>query len=63
MYLRALFVGGWESAEKQEIEIPGVSPETMSALLNFAYTSQVNEAINLFKIAFRVKLKLITYKE
>ena len=44
---RALFVGGWESAEKQEIEIPGVSPETMSALLNFAYTSQVINKENI----------------
>ncbi|XP_039271988.2 kelch-like protein 10 [Styela clava] len=40
-YFRSLFVGGWKSSDKQEIEIPGISPEMMSSLLNFAYTGQV----------------------
>lgn len=40
-YFRALFVGGWKSAEKQEIQIPGVTQEIMSTVINFIYTKQV----------------------
>jgi len=49
-FLRSLFVGGSKTVEKKEIEIPGVTPEMMSPLLNFAYTGQVGQCIHSIKI-------------
>ena len=49
-FLRSLFVGGCKTAEKKEIEIPGVTMEMMSSLLNFAYTGQVSQCIYSIKI-------------
>ena len=41
---------GSKTAKKKEIEIPGVTPEMMSSLLNFAYTGQVSQCIHSIKI-------------
>ena len=48
--LRSLFVGLSKTVEKKEIEIPGVTPEMMSPLLNFAYTGHVGQCIHSIKI-------------
>ncbi|MBN3313788.1 KLH10 protein, partial [Atractosteus spatula] len=39
--LRALFTSGWNNSEKKEYNIPGVSPEMMKLIIEYAYTRTV----------------------
>ncbi|XP_027135132.1 kelch-like protein 10 isoform X2 [Larimichthys crocea] len=40
-YFRALFTGPWATSKKQIYTIPGVSPEMMHLIINYAYTNSV----------------------
>ncbi|XP_076820852.1 kelch-like protein 10 [Clavelina lepadiformis] len=61
-YFRSLFLGQWKSTDKQEIEIPGVSPRVMSSLLNFAYTGQVTvTSVNVEELLPAADQFLISY--
>ncbi|XP_055779063.1 kelch-like protein 10 [Salvelinus fontinalis] len=40
-YFRALFTSGWNPCEKRVYTIPGVSPEIMRMLIEYAYTQTV----------------------
>ncbi|XP_071349580.1 kelch-like protein 10 [Trachinotus anak] len=40
-YFSALFTGAWTTSEKQVYTIPGVSPEMMHLIINYAYTHSV----------------------
>lgn len=39
---RGLFTNGWNTTEKKVLTIPGVSPDIMKLILEYAYTSTVN---------------------
>ncbi|XP_043911367.1 kelch-like protein 10 [Protopterus annectens] len=41
-YFRALFAGAWSNAEKRIYNIPGVSPEMMNVIIEYAYTRTVS---------------------
>ncbi|XP_072343747.1 kelch-like protein 10 isoform X2 [Scyliorhinus torazame] len=40
-YFRALFTSGWNSIEKKVYNIPGVSPDMMKLIIEYAYTRTV----------------------
>ncbi|XP_037607357.1 kelch-like protein 10 [Sebastes umbrosus] len=40
-YFRALFTGAWATSKRQMYTIPGVSPEMMRHIINYAYTQSV----------------------
>ncbi|XP_070759024.1 kelch-like protein 10 [Enoplosus armatus] len=40
-YFRTLFTGAWATSQKQMYTIPGVSPEMMHLIINYAYTHSV----------------------
>uniref|UniRef100_W5N4M0 Kelch like family member 10 n=1 Tax=Lepisosteus oculatus TaxID=7918 RepID=W5N4M0_LEPOC len=40
-YFLALFTSGWNNSEKKEYNIPGVSPEMMKLIIEYAYTRTV----------------------
>ncbi|XP_035518191.1 kelch-like protein 10 [Morone saxatilis] len=40
-YFRALFTGAWATSNKQIYTIPGVTPEMMQLIINYAYTRSV----------------------
>ncbi|XP_028430903.1 kelch-like protein 10 [Perca flavescens] len=40
-YFRTLFTGAWATSKKQRYTIPGVSPEMMHLIINYAYTHVV----------------------
>ena len=37
-YFRALFTSGWNNSEKRVYSIPGVSPDMMRLIIEYAYT-------------------------
>ncbi|XP_041836841.1 kelch-like protein 10 [Melanotaenia boesemani] len=41
LYFRTLFTGAWATSVKQTYTIPGVSPEMMHIIINYAYTHSV----------------------
>nr|XP_046241233.1 kelch-like protein 10 [Scatophagus argus] len=41
LYFRTLFTGAWATSKKKIHAIPGVSPEIMQLLINYAYTNSV----------------------
>ncbi|XP_070693595.1 kelch-like protein 10 [Pempheris klunzingeri] len=41
LYFRTLFTGVWSTSKKQIYTIPGVSPEIMHHIINYAYTNSV----------------------
>ncbi|XP_047439537.1 kelch-like protein 10 [Mugil cephalus] len=41
LYFRTLFTGMWATPEKVEFTIPGVSPQMMQHIINYAYTHSV----------------------
>ncbi|XP_066576549.1 kelch-like protein 10 [Amia ocellicauda] len=40
-YFRVLFTGSWSNTDRREYSIPGVSPEMMKLLIQYAYTRAV----------------------
>ncbi|KAM6951115.1 kelch-like protein 10 [Aplochiton taeniatus] len=41
-YFRALFTSGWNKSEKRVYTIPGISPEMMRAIIEYAYTRSLS---------------------
>ncbi|NXX78619.1 KLH10 protein, partial [Urocolius indicus] len=45
-YFRSLFTSSWDNSEKQVYNIPGVSPEMMQLIIEYAYTRSVEVTDN-----------------
>lgn len=41
-YFAAMFTGGMEESERNEVEIQGIEPDCLEALVNYCYTGKNN---------------------